>query len=655
MFNFYRNRSVGLFTALLACAAGANAAESDDARGTDSSRLNTIVVSAAREPLPLDRVGSAISVIDRDTLARRQLVGLGEMLRTLPGIAVSRAGGLGAQSQLRVRGSEANHVLLLVDGVPVNDPGQGDEFNIAHLFNHQLDQVEFLRGPQSSLWGSDAVAGVISINTLRPEQGTTLGAFAEGGSDSYIHAGASAAAAGERGYLRLSARTLHSDGHNISRAGDEEDGYENDSASLRAGWQMTDALSLDSSWHFIDSLTDFDSVDFATGLPVDRDNESEAEQLYGQLTASLNLLDGRWRQQLSVDLTDHDNMNTVENPFALTGFERSATRSRVQRWRYESHFDLRPTHTLSLAAERESQDFEQRGVASFFGDPNRDESMDASALAVEYRGSLSEDLFVQASVRRDMNDDFDDTTTWRANGVWWLTDSTRVRAGIGTGVKNPTFSDRFGFFTNFVGNPDLKPEKSSSWEVGFDRHWGNTLELALTYFRAQLDDEINGFVFLPAAGAFTARNESGESERTGVELSAHWSPYETLTLNAAYSWIDATQQESGQDVDEIRRPRNTGSLELTWQPAARLFVSLRGDYNGTQQDLFFPPVPPFQERVELDDFTLVTLAGEVSVTPWLTLHARVENALDEDYEEIFGFATPGRTFVLGMRVATNRK
>ncbi|MEQ8669581.1 MAG: TonB-dependent receptor [Rhodospirillales bacterium] len=642
----------------LACASTALplAAELTAGNPTDSAGpLETIVVSAAREPLPVERVGSAISVIDRDTLARRQLVSLGEMLRSLPGIAVSRAGGLGAQSQLRVRGAEANHVLVLLDGVPVNDPGQNDEFNIAHLFNHQLDQVEFLRGPQSSLWGSDALAGVISINTRRPEAGHALSAFVEGGSDNYTHAGANVSVADERGYVRFSARSLGTDGHNIARVGSEDDGYQNDSASLRAGWQVTDALALTTSWHYIDSVTDFDSVDFATGLPTDRDNESDTEQLYGSLTASLDLLDGRWRQQLSIDLTEHDNVNHIENAFAAAGFERSSTRSEVLRLRYQSHLDVRPAHTLSFAAEHESQEFAQRGVVSFFGDPNRDESLDAESLAFEYRGNLSEAVFVQASVRHDMNDDFDDATTWRANGAWWLSSAARLRVGIGTGVKNPTFSDRFGFFTNFVGNPDLKPERSASWEVGYDQQLGRDLNVSLTYFRAELKDEINGFVFLPAAGAYTAVNGSGESERQGVELSAQWSPVAQLKVSGTYSWIDATQEEAGRDVDEIRRPRNTGSLEIAWQPTHRWSASVRADHNGAQDDLFFPPVPPFQERVELDDFTLLSLTGEVALTDWLTLHARVENALDENYEEIFGFATPGRTFVLGMRVATNRK
>ena len=614
--------------------------------------LETLVVSAAREAVPVEKVGSALSVIDEQTLARRQLTSVGEMLRSLPGIAVSRSGGLGSQSQLRVRGSEANHVLVLIDGIPVNDVSQGSEFNVAHLFNDQLTQIEFLRGPQSSLWGSDALAGVISIESSKPTDGLQLGGVIEGGSDEYYHAGANLGWANDRGYVRLGTRTLSTDGHNISRTGREQDGYENTSSTFRAGLDVTETLAIDTSWHYVDSTTDFDSTDFATGFPVDRNDETQAEQLYGRINASLGLFEDRWRQQLSINLTDTDNANRVENIFGPNAFSRSSTASESVQYVYQSHFDLGDVHTLSLAIEHETHDFRQRGEASFFGDPNRDEEIQSTSYAVEYRGNLVDSFYWQASVRHDANDDFDDATTWRLNGIWWLTDASKIRGGVGTGVKNPTFSERFGFFTNFVGNPDLEPEHSESWEVGIDQRISAALNISLTYFQTELNDEINGFVFLPTLGAFTAANDAGESDREGIELSVAWALSEMLDLSAAYTWLDATENGFTGEIDEVRRPRSTASLEIAWQPSDRWSVSLRGDHNGSQDDVFFPPVPPFQQTVTLDGFTLVTLAAQFQATDWLNVYARVENALDEDYEEVFGFQTPGRALVFGLRFNT---
>jgi vitamin B12 transporter len=631
---------------------GANPAESPAA----DSALETVVVSAAREPLTANQVGGAMSVIDSQTLRRRQAASVGEMLRSLPGVAVSRAGGLGAQSQLRVRGSEANHVLVMIDGVAVNDPGQGGDFNLAHLYNYQFEQVEFLRGPQSALWGSDALAGVINISSKKSDPGRSGDVFVEGGSDGYYHLGGSVGLASDRAYLRISGQQLSTDGENVSRLGSEDDGYDNTRLAMQAGLRVNDQLKFSTSWQSIDATSEFDGIDFSTGLPADQSNETDSQQLCGSLRADLTLMEGRWRHQLGLVYTDHDNDDETENPFAPTGFDVASTQAETLQVNYQSHFDLNEAQTISLLVEDQNQDLRQRGPASFFGDPNRDESVKTLSIAGEYRAQLYDDVFFQASVRHDRNDDFDDATTWRASTAWWVSAATKLRTSIGTGVKNPTFSERFGYFTNFIGNPDLQPETSQGWEVGVDHAFGSDLAVQLTYFRADLEDEIAGFVFDPGTGGFTAANDSGESERRGVELSAQWQVTEQISVSAAYTYLDASEQNaSGADQDEIRRPSDNASLDVTWQPSEKFSLYVRGDHNGEQDDFFFPPVPPFQARVELDDYTLLSVGAERKMGAWGSIYGRIENGLDEDYEEVFGFATPGRTYIFGLRVEIGGK
>lgn len=619
----------------------------------DDNKLETVVVSAARQPIPISTLGSAVTVLDSELLEQRQSASLGEILRSVPGLAVNRVGSFGSQMQVRIRGSEANHTLVFIDGIRANDPAQNGEFNMAHLVNYDIESVEVVRGPQSALWGSDALAGVINITTRRSEGGLSGNVFVEGGENSWQNYGATAGYADDRLRASVSASSLETDGENISREGGEDDGYKNQTLNLGLGYQFSDDFRVDSDLRYVDANNDFDATDFNTGLPADSANKSDVEQLYGRVAAQLDMLEGRWSHQLSYSLADTNNKNRSENTFAPSGFDITEADADVAIYGYQTSFALLEGHIVTAAFERQEQDYKQRGPADF-GNPNRDEEMDSDSWIFEYRGELTDTVSVLASARNDDNSDFDDKTTGRLSAAWRVNgDSTKLRAAYGTGIKNPTFTERFGYYNDFIGNPDLKPEESKGWEVGIDQVLlADKLSLSLTWFEEKLDDEINGFVYDPASGGFTAENENGTSDRKGVEFDGTWQLADNLSLGFAYTWIDATEEDSfsGDNNDEIRRPEHIASANLNWGFLdSRANLNLNVDYNGKQDDFFFPPVPPYQERVQLDDFTLVTIAGSYQLTQGLQVYARVENAFDEDYEEVFGYVAPQRAAYAGMR------
>ncbi|MFK7831505.1 MAG: TonB-dependent receptor plug domain-containing protein [Congregibacter sp.] len=615
--------------------------------------LETVEVLAAREPIDLLLTGSSVTVLDADFLAKRQTAALGEMLRTVPGVAMSRSGGFGSVSQLRMRGSEANHTLVFIDGIRANDPAQSGEFNFAHLLNTAIEAVEVIRGPQSSLWGSDAMAGVINVRTRRGTDGIDGDVFAEGGERGWRSLGASGNYGSEAVKAGFSLNQVETDGDNISRTGSEEDGYENTTASGNVRWIASDTLSVNSSLRYTDARNEFDNTDFAVGLPSDSDSQTDVEQLYGKVAVNLSTLGGRWRHVASLALTDTTNETTSENAFALTGFDQRASDAKLWVYTLQTSYDLAQGHTLTGAYEHWDEEFTQRGAASPFGDPNQDRSVTTDAFVLEYRGQLTDTVSVLASARNDYNSDFANVTTGRVSAAWQLLDSgSTLRAAWGTGVKNPTFNERFGFFTNFVGNPNLSPEESQSWEVGIDqRLLDNRLSLSATWFDEELRDEINGFAFDPAIGGFTAVNENGRSQRQGLELSGTWLMGGGLSAYASYTWLDTSEDDgSGGQVDEIRRAAHIASVNLNWDFAdGRGYINVQVDYNGEQDDFFFPPTPPFQERVGLDAFTVLTLAGSYRVSNNVELYARLENATDERYEEILGFVAPGRMGIVGAR------
>ena len=593
-----------------------------------AGEIESVTVSAT--PIRIDDVGSSVHVLGREEILGR---GLASVLREVPGLAVSQQGSEGAIAQVRVRGAEANQVLVLINGVEANDPAQGSEFDFSQVATLDIERIEIVRGPQSALWGSDAMAGVIHIITRQDGDTTGVTVNAEAGSFDTQRAFVSAQHAGNRHQVKFTADYLESNGTNIARDGDEDDGLDNLTLGLSGRLDLGDTVTASYTLRHTDRSTDFDGTDFfTTGLPTDADYRTESMLFYGGVTVSHDI-SGALSHSISLGRTDTENVTFAGNPAGdVSNGERDAIR-------YQFNV-IGTAHRLSVLLEDESETWEQRGVASFFGDPNQDRETGTRSVAGEYRFDV-DNLHLSASARRDNNDDFDDATSWRLTANTALAGTT-LFASIGESVKNPTFVERFGFFTNFIGNPNLAPEESLQWEVGARRAFlDDALTASFTWFDATLENEINGFSFDAATGGFTSVNVAGESERSGAEVSLGYAASDALSFAMSYSYLDATQPNAAGDlVDEVRRPRHSGSVSVrrTWDAAS---LSLAVQHSGEQEDDYFPPFPPFQERVVLDSYTLVSLAGEVRLRDGVHLTGRIENALDETYEQVFGYRSPG--------------
>ncbi|MGI9259323.1 MAG: TonB-dependent receptor plug domain-containing protein [Gammaproteobacteria bacterium] len=628
----------------LALAATLTAAQDND--------LENVLAQASRTPVSAAQTGSSFTVIDREQLERRQIVYVADALRDVPGFAMSRVGTLGSQTQFRIRGAEANQVMVFIDGVEANDPASGDEFLFEQLMATEIERIEIIRGPQSALWGSDALAGVINLITRRGTEPFAASGYFEAGSFSTTIAGGQLSATGDVFDLNLGISHLDTEGANISRIGDEDDGSQNSTFSLNAGARVSERTRLEIFARRTETLTEFDGTDFvSTGLPMDADRETDATQQYLRLSAKTSSADERWQHQLSLTQLETDNQNTDAGAFlGSTAAEKLGVYLQTS-----VALDESLSHRLTFAVDHETQDFSQRGPASIFGDPNQDQNLDTTGYVLEYQGVDLGPFSVSAALRHDDNSAFDDITTYRLTGSYRSESTgTRWHASAGTGQKSPTFVDRFGFFSDeFIGNPDLKPEKSKGWEIGFDQPLSTlNASFAATYFDEQLEDEIDGFVFDPASSFFTAANRPGESERSGVELRFNAELSSSIDLSANYTYLDSTERQSlGEEVDETRRPKNMFSLGLNYAPGTRTNINLNVSYNGSQDDVAFPPWPQPPERVRLDGYTLVGLAASYQLTPAVQLIGRIENLLDEDYEDVVGFNTPGVGAYFGVRVA----
>jgi vitamin B12 transporter len=632
-------------TLLLTVACNTAVGATNPSQTASSQTMTTITVTASRTPISIDETASAISILSKQEIQQRNANSIADLLREIPGFAVSQQGSRGAVTQIRVRGAEANQVLVLIDGIEANDVSQGSEFNFAHLNADQIERIEIVRGPQSALWGSDALAGVINIITIpRVDSGThhrllldsAIGAF------NSQAIGANYLFSEPQYQFSLGINDYRTDGTNISRQGNEDDGYENTTIAMNGKYLTDNDLQLGFSYRQTNSSSAFDDIDYAvTGLPVDADFRTDAKQTYSMASAAFSLLDGRLKQSLSLSRSDSDNTN-------LTG-QISPDISRGTRDRVMSQTDLfLGPHTLTFIAEHETEDYAQRGTASFFGDPNKDLTTRNRALAAEYRLN-GDDLELSLSARHENNSEFQNALSWRTTAAWHANDTTTLFASVGDATKNPTFTERFGFFDAFRGNPALKPEQARSWELGLRQLIpAQEILISASWFHSSLTDEINGFVYDSVSAAFTASNNLTQSARQGLELDLNWHITEHMKLRGSYTYLDAVEDANGPDPqDEIRRPRHHFAVNgnYAWQHSN---LNVAVIHTGSQLDNFFPPVPPFQIRVNLRRYTLVNIALNHDVSDQIQLRLRLDNALAADYEEVFGFRAPGRAASAGI-------
>lgn len=601
------------------------------------------VVTATRLPTPVDRVGNAITVITAEQIRERQATSVADVLRMVPGLAVSRSGaGVGTRTQVRIRGAEANQTLVLIDGVEVNDPSGGSEFDFGHLLASGIERIEVLRGPQSALYGSDAVGGIINIITRRGDGEPAGYVSFEGGSFRTGRADAGVSGSFERVSYSLYATGYDTDGISIAsrkRGFDESDGYMQRLVGGRLGMKPVEPLQIDLVGRWSQSRVDLDAFSGSTSpnIAVDSNDDMKVWQRFGRAQATLDTFGGMWQHIAGAGTAE------TRSDFRTDKIDSSLSDGRKRKFDYQSNLlysseAVAPAeHSTVFGIEREIE----RGISrSVFADLDRELTTD-SAFA-QQGITLWDALTLTAAGRRDWNELFEDETTWRFSGAYLFGGAgTKLKASYGNAVKAPTLFELFGFTPTFQGNPDLVPERSRGWDAGIEQPLlGGRASVELTYFDNRIDNLIAGF-------GSTARNLPGEARSHGVEISGRYMPTDALDLVASYTYTD-TRDADGNEL--VRQPKHVASFTGTVRFLEnRASATLGIDYNGDTRDLVFFPFPQPTRHFVLDEYTLVRLAGAYRLTDWLQVFGRIENALNEQYEEVFSYATPGRAGYVGVR------
>jgi len=614
--------------------------------------LGRVILAAGLSPAPEAALGRSVTVITGDELQERGIDQAVEALRYVPGVAVSRLGGPGAQSVVRLRGTEARHVLVMIDGVRMDQAQQGT-FYWEGLQTADIERIEVIRGPQSVWFGSNTIGGVISITTRRDaEPGVSGRIGTEAGSDGTLGLDFGVSMRGERGGLSVSGVARNEGGFDVSGTpGGQADGMQNRTLNIAGDWQLTDDWRLGFLLRGRDQRNEYDpNAPFGSpGILIDEDRYLDLNERIASLFAEGDLVDGRLRLSLRASRFTLGT-DVFGPPGQLSGdLTRRTELSLRGVWALDGGTPDTAGHTLGFGIDRTTEDYRATFLPQ--NDPFFDpalltrRSRTLTGLALEYRGNLAEGVDLQLGLRRDLNDRFANATTWSSALSWSIPGTgTRIRASAGTGVQNPTFIQLFGFSPGqFIGNPGLIPERSQGWDLGIEQSVaGGRGTVSATLFSNVLTDEI---VFdCSDWPRCTSVNAPGRSPRRGVELAFDGQVTDTVRLRAAYTYTDARTAAGDR---AIRRPRHEASLGIDWDITDRTRLSLDARRVADNLDTDFRPFPAVTDR--LPDYTLVNLSANHRINDRVSLTARVNNLTDRRYQEVLGYNGQGRTFYVGLR------
>lgn len=615
-------------------------------------QLKEIIVTAGRTPIEEGKTGRAVTVITGKQLEENQVRYLDDALRLVPGFSVSRSGSSGGMTNIRVRGAESNHLLVMVDGVELN-AASGDAYDFGALQAADIERIEILRGPQSAFWGSNALAGVVNIITKGGKRdGFKISGTTEAGTRSSWLGGILLQGGAENYDVGLGVSYRRTKGFNISNVGDEKDGDENLTLNGKVNIDLSDTAKLDATLRYVKNRTDLDNM--SSPIPEKSlDVYARSNELLGSVGLTWTALDDALTQKLR--FTGSDRKYEYFAPdYPAENRGKRYTASYQATYAFDTPTIADAHHKITGGVEWEQEQFRQvateADLSSPWMDPTQFEHHKRSMYSFvgEYNGEFVDQFYINLGLRHDVNKDFDDATTFSLSGAWAIPDTNaRLHTSIGTGVTNPTFYEQFGYIpSSFVGNPALKPEKSLGWDIGLQYGFFDGLLVTdVTYFNQDLRNEIVSVYNVDWTS--TVKNLDGKSKRHGVELAATLNLFHGFTAGGSYTY---TSSRGADDQIAVRRPRHSGSVNVAYtfyEERARLFGE--AIFNGKMEDVAF--IGNASSRVNLNSYTTVTIGGSYKFTDKLEGFARIENLFDKKYQEVYGYNTPGRGAFAGLKAS----
>jgi vitamin B12 transporter len=597
--------------------------------------VSPIVVTATRLEMPKLSVASSITLITAEDIAAKQEQTLPDVLADSPGLNVVQEGGPGGQTSVFMRGTNSNHVKVLVDGIDVSDPSSPtDAFDFGQFLAADIASVEILRGPQSGLYGSDAIGGVITVTTKSGEGPAQVTAGAEAGSFATFNQNAGVSGSSGPFHYAADIEHFHSGATPVTpldllAPGEarNDDAYDNLTASAKLGYDVTGDFDLGLVARYANTHLRFTGDDDVFyGYPDPIQSQTNTIQYYTRVTGHLSLFDGGFDQTLGLA---YGNINSTDvTPEAPDSYY-FGDRVKVD-WRGD--IDLAVGETLILGAEYQQDAITQPISAS---------TTIASGYA-ELASNPFENFNDTLSVRYDANSRFGNATTWRVAPTYFIAATgTKLEGSVGTGFKAPTLSEMFQNYPayGFYGNPDLEPERSTGYDAGFEQFLlADRLQFGATYYYNRITNLID------ANATFTSYANIGRAHTDGAESFISYRPISVLALRLDYTYTEAYGDILHQEL--LRRPKNKWNFDARWQASRKLLLDATlvsiGDFIDGNREFTIP-------RLVAPGYATVNVAANYALTRQLTLYGRITNLFDEHYQDPVGYLRPGLGAFVGVK------
>lgn len=608
-----------------------------------SSSVEPIVVTGSLIGTTVENTGSSVSVLDEQDLKDGQYRNAIHALRQVPGVDVVQSGGNGGNAAVFLRGGNSEHTLVLLDGIELNNPASANRsFNLANLTLENIERIEVIRGPQSTIYGSDAMGGVINLISKKVKEGVHANVSSEAGSyNAYTQVGNVSYGSDT---FDMSSGVTRQDIGGISSAdarygNKEQDDYQNTSLSNRIRFAPTKGLEATNTLRYTRSHSNLDNCG---GVGCDDPNRwIRNNEFFTRGDVSVKLLSDTLTPSAYVGYTRHS-LDDVNSPDAqsrdLLDSEYSGdivTVGSKTKWVPDEFFSA--VVGGETQGERASSSYRSDGAFGPFEDTFSGSEARTNSLYGETRLSYKKKAYIDAGIRHDNHSIFGGKTTFKVAPALHVSEATKLRGSVGTGFKAPSLVQLYSSY----GNRDLQAETSTGWDVGVDQDIvKDTLSTSLTFFRNSYDELIT---FNPST--FILENIN-EATTQGFELGTTYEATEQFAVRLAYTYTDTENDTTGESL--LRRPRNKNSLTLVYAPTSRFRTQLQWRVYSSRFDNDFNTFPP--ERVSLGGYGIVDLAMSYKLVESCELFGRVDNLFDQEYQEVLGFGTMGAAAFAGVRV-----
>ena len=634
------------WTTLVAANAEADApvGEPTSNAADEPETLEPVIVTATSIETPVNRVGSSVTVITREQMEQLGSNSALEALRQVPGLSLVQTGARGGAVDLFTRGGRPDFTLVMIDGVQMTD--QSGRADLAHFTIDNIERIEVVRGPQSALYGADALSGVINIITKKGEGDPTIEVSAQAGNmDNNLETFSFSGSAESFNYSIAGSHFGTASIDSMSN-----DNYTNNVLSARAGFSIEDELDLSFIFRYQDA--EGENPGPTQFMPEDPDDESGSRDVTFTIQYDQELTDW-WDHFLQLSYSDQT-LNAVDlvaqDPFNDAAFENDTTFNRFA-MNYKQDFYILQDHVFTVGMDWEQEEADIVSIDSFIGTTIIDDKRHNLGFYAQAALSFFDRFDVVAGMRHDDNTEYGSEVTPRINANYLLMETgTRLKASYGEGIKNPTFLDLF--FSSppfFFANPDLKPEESKAWDVGLEQTLlDGKLTVGATYFHTDYEELIASVQTTP--GVYSLDNLS-DAESKGFEVEASAQLPCHLTLRGAYTFTE-TEDDEGSDL--VRVPKHLISLNLNYSHE-RWMVNLDAMYASRRSDINFVYIDNDGDFVnditddDADSYVVLNLAAEYQLNNNIWIVGSIENLLDDEYEQVLGFENPGINFLAGVR------